>query len=111
MNATSLTRILSALLLVSAVLHVITAVFGAPEALTLPLIAFGLVYGALGLWVQTGGRLAVIVTVVFTLLGLTLGGMEYLKEPGPVAMLVMFLIDIGVIASGVMFLLKPKTAS
>ena len=61
MNATSLTRILSALLLVSAVLHVITAVFGAPEALTLPLIAFGLVYGALGLWVQTGGRLAVIV--------------------------------------------------
>jgi hypothetical protein len=110
-NAASLIRALSALLLASAVLHVLTAMFGAPQSLRAPLLAFGLVYGALGLWVQTGGRLAVLATVLFTLLGLSLGGMQYLKDPGPIAMLVMFLVDVGVIAAGAMFLLKTKASS
>jgi hypothetical protein len=111
MTATTLTRSLSALLLATAALHVLTAVFGAPPALKLPLIAFGLIYGALGLWTQTGGRLAVIVTIAVTLLGLTLGGMAYMKDGGPIAMLVMFLIDVAVVGLGGFYLLKSKAAS
>lgn len=111
MTATNVTRILSALLLVTAVLHVLSAVFGAPPSLKLPLIAFGLIYGALGLWTQTGGRLAVITTIAVTLLGLTLGGVAYMKDGGPIAMLVMFQIDVIVVGLGGFYLLKSKAAA
>ncbi len=114
MNATTLTRTMSALLLATAVLHVLAAVFGgAPEGMKLPVIAFGLIYGALGLWIQTGGRLAVIATVLVTLLGLTLGGLEASKGGATpsLAMLVMFLIDIVVVGAGAMYLIKFKPAA
>lgn len=114
MNATTLTRTMSALLLATAVLHVLAAVFGgAPESMKLPLIAFGLIYGALGLWVQTGGRPAVLTTVAVSLLGLTAGSFQLMKsgEAPPVAMLVMFLIDVLVIGAGAMYLMTSKTTT
>ncbi|NWG71912.1 MAG: hypothetical protein HXY23_09940 [Parvularculaceae bacterium] len=113
MTTTTLTRIMSALLLATAVLHVLAAVFGGAPDLKLPMIAFGLVYGALGLSVQTGGRAAIMTTIAVCLLGLTLGTIQTLKtDAAPtLAMIVMFLIDIVIVATGALHLLRSKPAA
>jgi hypothetical protein len=111
MTAGVLIKLLSALLLANSAMHLVIAALDSPADLRLPLIAFGLLYGGLGLWVRSEKRLAVLVTILVTALGVTLGGMRYLQEGGPLALPVMFLIDVGVLAAGGWWMLKSKAAT
>lgn len=108
MNPSTLLRIMGALLLANCALHIVTAGLLAPEDLKLPLTGFGLAYGVLGLWTARGGRIAVLVTLVVSALGLALGLNRYLSGGGPVALPVMFLIDVAVLAVGALWLLRAK---
>lgn len=108
MNPSTLLRVLGGLLLASCALHLVTAGLAAPEDLKLPLAGFGLAYGALGLWIARGGRLAVLVTLVISALGLALGLNRYLTGGGPVALPVMFVIDVAVLIVGGLWLARAK---
>lgn len=110
MTAAGLIKLLSALLLANSALHVAIAALDSPPDLRLPLIGFGLLYGGLGLWVRSEKRLAVLVTILVTALGVTLGGMRYLQQGGPLALPAMFLIDVVVLGAGSWWLLKSKPA-
>ncbi len=103
-------KLMSALLLANAALHVAVAALDSPVDLRLPLIAFGLVYGALGLWLRSAKRMAVLVTIALTAFAVVAGGLRYLSEGGPLAMVVMFAIDAAVIAAGAWWLVKAKSA-
>jgi hypothetical protein len=52
-----------------------------------------------------------LITILVTALGVTLGGMRYLQEGGPLALPVMFLVDVGVLAAGGWWMLKSKAAT
>lgn len=108
MNPSNLLRIIGGLLLANCALHLITAGLAAPEDLKLPLTGFGLAYGALGLWTARGGRLAVLATLVISALGLALGLNRYLSGGGPVALPVMFALDVAVILAGGLWLAKSQ---
>jgi hypothetical protein len=113
MNGSKLIRAMSGLLLATAVLHVLSAFFGALGVLKLPMIAFGLIYGALGLFVQSGQRLAVVLTLLVTGLGLTGAVMMSLQGRLDVSapLLVMFFVEVGIVVAGLYWLLEAKKPS
>lgn len=111
MNIAMIQRLLGALLLANCALHLVTAVLGAADDIRLPLIAFGLAYGAFGLWVSTGRRPAVLLTLVATALGLALGGVNYMRNGGPIAVPFMFALDAGVLIAGALWLMKSKAGA
>jgi hypothetical protein len=106
MTADNLKRLMSVLLVATGVLHIVVAVAGAPDALRVPLAAFGALFGTLGVLLQRGGRAIVIASMAACAIGVTIGGMTYLRDGGPVTMLVMFLIDAIVIVCGALWLGK-----
>lgn len=108
MNASNLLRVLGGLLLANCALHLVTAGLAAPEDLKLPLAGFGLAFGALGLWTARGGRLAVLATLVVSALGLALGLNRYLSGGGPVALPVMFALDVVVLIVGGLWLARAR---
>jgi hypothetical protein len=109
MTADATLKVLGGLLLANSALHVVTAALGAPAGMALPLIVFGLIYGALGLWTRGGQRTALIVTALIAGLGLTLGASRYLVSGGPIAVPVMGLLDLAVIAACLILLLRRRT--
>ena len=111
MQKNKLKNLMSILLIATAVLHLVVAVTGAPEAIRIPLAAFGLLYGGLGVWLRTGGRTAVLATLGVTAIGLLLGGTNYLQNGGPMTLPVMFLIDLAVLGAGALWLMKPDAAN
>ena len=106
MTADNLKRLMSVLLVATGVLHIVVAVAGAPDALRMPLAAFGALYGALGVLLQRGGRAIVIAAMAACTLGLTVGGATYLQNGGPNSLPVMFLIDAVVLVCGGLWLSK-----
>lgn len=106
MTAENLKRLMSVLLVATGVLHIVVAIAGAPDALRVPLAAFGALYGTLGVLLQRGGRAIVIAAMAACTLGVTLGGIAYLRDGGPVTLLVMFLIDAIVLVCGGLWLSK-----
>lgn len=106
MNAASLKRLMSVLLVATGVLHIVVAVAGAPDALRIPLAAFGALYGTLGVLLQRGGKPVVLAAMGATTVGIVLGGANYLQNGGPPTLLVMFLIDAVVLVCGGLWLSK-----
>jgi hypothetical protein len=86
------------------------AALGAPADLRLPLAAFGALYGVIGVLLQKGGRPIVLAATGAVLLGIVLGGANYLQNGGPVTLPVMFLIDMVVLVAGAMWLTKASKA-
>ena len=106
MSQANLKRLMSVLLVATGVLHIVVAVGGAPEALRLPLAAFGALYGTLGVLLLNGGRAIVIASMAACSLGVVLGGANYLQNGGPPTLPVMFLIDAIVLVCGGLWLSK-----
>lgn len=106
MNAATLKRLMSVLLVATGVLHIVVAVAGAPDALRIPLAAFGALFGTLGVLLQRGGRPIVIASMAAGGLGLGIGGTNYLSNGGPITLPVMFLIDAIVLVCGALWLSK-----
>jgi hypothetical protein len=106
LTAKNLKNLMSVLLIATGVLHLVVAAIGAPVALQAPLAAFGAIYAALGAWIRSGGKSAVIVAMIATAVGITLGGANYLKNGGPFTLPVMFLIDVVVLGAGSLWLMK-----
>lgn len=104
-------RIVSLLLLFTGGLHLVVAYFGGVPDIRIPLAVFGVSYSALGYWSQFGGRPAIITIIVVTALGLTLGGVNYLMNGGPLSLPVMFAIDIAVIGLSAFWLMKNRSAN
>ena len=57
---------------------------------------------------KTHSRNAIIAAIIACGAGLTLGGVHYLGNGGPVALPIMFLIDIVVIGAGIMWFMKMR---
>lgn len=106
MSAENLKRLMSVLLVATGVLHIVVAVVGAPDALRIPLAAFGALYGTLGVLLLRGGRAIVLASMAACTIGVTLGGANYLQNGGPPTLLVMFLIDAVVLVCGALWLSK-----
>ena len=110
MTADKLKNLMSILLIATGVLHLVVAAIGAPENLKIPLAVFGALYAGLGVWVRSGGRTAVLAALATTIVGLVLGGSNYVQNGGPVTLPVMFLIDLIVLGAGGMWMLKSAKA-
>lgn len=106
MDPAAIKRLMSVLLVATGVLHIVVAVAGAPEALRIPLAAFGALYGTLGVLLLRGGRPIVIASMAACATGIALGGANYLQNGGPPTLPVMFLIDVLVLVCGGLWLSK-----
>ncbi|MEK7265211.1 MAG: hypothetical protein AAB227_03835 [Pseudomonadota bacterium] len=110
MTADKLKNLMSILLIATGVLHLVAAAIGAPDNLRVPLAVFGALYASLGVWVRSGGRTAVMAALVTTATGIVLGGANYAQNGGPVTLPVMFLIDLVILGSGGMWIVKSGKA-
>lgn len=117
MTRQNLRMLIIALLMVTGIFHLLVAMLGAAPGLSLPLAAFGVIYTTISFYVRrdtsdgskSHSRNAIIAAIIACVLGLSLGGSNYLANGGPVALPIMFLIDVVVIGAGVMWLMKaPK---
>jgi len=106
MTPDKLKNLMSILLIATGVSHLVVAAVAAPDALRIPLAVFGALYSGLGVWVRSGGRTAVLAALVTTIVGLVLGGTNYLQNGGPVTLPVMFLIDLAILSAGVLWMMK-----
>lgn len=106
MTRANLKDVMSILLIATGVLHLVVAAIGAPQDLQAPLAVFGAIYSALGVWVRTAGKPAVLAAMAATAIGLTLGGAAYLKNGGPMTLPAMFMIDIFILVAGGLWLAK-----
>lgn len=106
MNAATLKRLMSVLLVATGVLHIVVAVAGAPDNLRLPLAAFGALFGTLGVLLLSGGKTIVLASMAACALGLAAGSANYLQNGGPNTLPVMFLIDAAVLVAGGLWLSK-----
>jgi hypothetical protein len=111
MTPANLIRLMSVLLVSTGVLHLVVAFFGAPAELRAPLAVFGALYAGLGVWVRSGGKPAVLTAMATVVVGLVLGGANYLQNGGPVTLPVMFLIDVVVLGAGVLWVTKSGKAA
>ncbi|MGD9799951.1 MAG: hypothetical protein AB7F91_13810 [Parvularculaceae bacterium] len=111
MTATKLKNLMSVLLIATGVLHLAVAVIGAPADIRVPLAVFGAIYAALGVWVRSGGKPAVLTAMAATLTGILLGGSNYLQNGGPATLPIMFLIDVAILAAGAMALTKSDKSA
>lgn len=116
MKATTLRHLIIGLLIVTGIFHLAVALLGAGESLALPLTVFGFLYIGLSFYVRSDvkdgsknhSRNAIIATILACSLGLGLGGTNYLQNGGPLALPIMFAIDVVIIAAGVMWLIKTN---
>ena len=111
MTAAKLKNLISVLLIATGVLHLAVAVIGAPADIRVPLAVFGAIYAALGVWVRSGGRPAVLAAMAATLTGILLGGSNYIQNGGPVTLPIMFMIDLAVLGAGALTLLKSDKSA
>ncbi len=116
MNAKTLRITIMGLLLGTGVFHLAVALISTGSGLAFPLTVFGLIYTGLSFFVRADtndgskshSRNAIIASILACGAGLGLGGSTYIANGGPGALPVMFLIDIVIIAAGVMWLMKTK---
>ena len=108
MPLSAMKHAVSGLLLATGILHLVVAGIGSSDALRAPLALFGVLYTALGLWTRKGGRISILTTLIVTALGLGLGGSEYFRNGGPIALPVMFAIDIAILVLGAGWLWRNK---
>ncbi len=125
MKPSVLRHLIIGLLVLTGVFHLSVALLNAAPGLALPLAIFGLIYVGLSFYVrrdvhktvgrnkktqrknsQINGRAAIILTMIICAAGLTLGGSVYIRNGGPLALPIMFIIDIAIIAAGAMWLVK-----
>lgn len=119
MNVTSIRLTIIALLSVTGIFHLGVALLNIAPGLGLPLAAFGIIYSTLGYFVRkdtkdgskSHSRNAILAAMAACTLGLALGGSNYLSNGGPIALPIMFAIDIAIIAFGLMWLSKQKKPS
>lgn len=114
MSAKTIRHLIIGLLMFSGVFHLAVALLGSAPGLGLPLAAFGGIYTIISFYVRrdtndgskTHSRNAIIAAIVACGAGLSLGGMHYLGNGGPIALPIMFLIDVVVIGAGIMWIMK-----
>lgn len=111
MTPDKLKNLMAILLIATGALHLAVAATGAPEDLKAPLAGFGVAYAVLSFVVWKGGRAAVIGAIGICGIGLALGGSRYLQNGGPPLMIVMFLIDVAIIAAGVLWITRAGKTS
>ncbi len=119
MKTQTLRLLIIGLLTTTGVFHLAVALLGTAPGLALPLTVFGLIYIALSFYVRADtndgskshSRNAIIATLAACTVGLGLGGQNYLANGGPLALPIMFVIDIAIIAAGVMWLLQKRAKS
>lgn len=116
MTPQNLRFLIIALLLLTGIFHLAIALLGAAPGLGAPLTVFGLLYTGLSFYVRADtndgskshSRNAIVATMIVCTVGLTLGLANYVSNGGPSAMPVMALIDIAIIAAGVMWFMKIR---
>lgn len=116
MKRRTLRHLIIGLLTLTGVFHLAVAMLGADSELALPLAGFGLLYIIIGFYVRADtndgskshSRNAIIAAIAACSLGLTLGGINYAQNGGPLALPIMFAIDVAIIGAGIMWLTKAK---
>ncbi len=115
MKAKPLRHLIIGLLLATGVFHLAVALVGAGgEGRALPLTVFGFIFIGLSFYVRADvkdgsknhSRNAIIATIIACIAGLGVGGTSYAQSGGPLALPIMFLVDIVIIAAGVWWLVK-----
>lgn len=115
MKAKTLRHLIIGLLMATGIFHLAVALVGAGgDGRALPLTVFGFLYIGLSFYVRADvkdgskshSRNAIIATIIACSAGLGLGGASYAQSGGPLALPIMFLVDIAIIAAGVMWLMK-----
>ncbi len=117
MKPQTLRHLIIGLLLLTGIFHLTVALLGAAPGLALPLTVFGALYVGLSFYVRadtndgskTHSRNAILAAVVVCTVGLVLGGSNYLSHGGPVALPLMFLVDVAILAAGIMWLMAAKS--
>ncbi|MEO1242088.1 MAG: hypothetical protein AAFX54_09275 [Pseudomonadota bacterium] len=116
MTAKTIRHIIIGLLMFTGVFHLAVALLGSAPGLGLPLAAFGVIFTVISFYVRrdtndgskTHSRNAIIAAIAACSAGLGLGGFHYLSNGGPVALPIMFLIDVAVIVAGVFWFMKVR---
>jgi lipopolysaccharide export LptBFGC system permease protein LptF len=116
MKARTLRHLIIGLLLATGVFHLAVALLGGGDGRALGLTIFGFIYIALSFYVRSDvkdgsknhSRNAIIATIIACTAGLGLGGASYVQNGGPMALPLMFLIDLIIIAAGAWWLLKTS---
>jgi hypothetical protein len=116
-----LRHLIIGLLVLTGIFHLAVALLNAAPGLGWPLAAFGVIYTGLSFYVRrdvhmkakpkkghVNGRIAIIVTMAVCATGLALGGSNYVQNGGPLALPIMFIIDVAIIAAGAMWLMKVR---
>ncbi|WP_425409107.1 hypothetical protein [Hyphococcus sp.] len=109
-----LRHLIIGLLIVTGVFHLAVALLNIAPGLGLPLAVYGAIYTGLSFYVRrdvhkgakVNGRTAIIVAMLACASGLVLGGAAYIENGGPMALPIMFAIDIAIITAGAMWLMK-----
>ncbi|WDI31393.1 hypothetical protein PUV54_15695 [Hyphococcus flavus] len=117
-----LRHLIIGLLVLTGIFHLAVALLNAAPGLGWSLTAFGVIYTGLSFYVRRdvhmkkkpkkghiNGRTAIIVTMAVCATGLALGGSNYIQNGGPLALPIMFAVDIAIIAAGAMWLMKVHT--
>jgi hypothetical protein len=110
MNPLILKKTMAGLLISTGSFHLIVALLGPALAIGTAIAVFGLIYFLLGIYVVPGGRPAVLIAMVFTGLGLAVGGQNFLQHGGPITLPIMLFIDTLIIAAGALWLIKTGAA-
>ena len=116
MKVRTLRHLIIGLLLVTGIFHLAVALTGMSDGRALPLTIFGFLYIGLSFYVRSDikdgskshSRNAILATIVVCLIGLGLGGATYVQNGGPGALPIMLVIDVAIIAAGVIWLVKTK---
>lgn len=111
MKQASLKTAMAALLVATGVFHLIVAFTGDVGEAKFGVTLFGIAYFLIGLFVFPGKQTAVRVAMVMTLLGLGLGGVNYIQNGGgPASLPAMFAIDVVILVLGGLWLAKNRPA-
>ncbi len=111
-----LRHLIIGLLILTGIFHFAVALLGQAPGMALPLTVFGVLYTGLSFFVRRDvndgsknhSRNAIIATIIVCATGLALGMNNYLANGGPLALPIMFAIDVVIIAAGAMWLMKTK---
>lgn len=115
MKRQTLRHLIIGLLLTTGIFHLAVALVGAGgEGRGLPLTIFGFLYITLSFFVRSDtedgskshSRNAIVATIVLCTAGLGLGGADYMSNGGPLALPIIFFIDVIIIAAGAWWLAK-----